>query len=123
MKNSLFQGYVSSFLPRDHFVRERLVLDPPIVHQRNRDDNDKRGEIFGVENKLIRLDEVAEVSRQKRAALLLLKGLQRRLELVVGVRLALQVALDLAKLFAYKKDSPQHVIPARHMWIPYSNTH
>ena len=66
---------------------------------------------------MIRLDEVAEVPRQQRAALFLLKGLQRRLELVVGVRLALQVALDLAKLFTCENDLP-HEKPARRMWIP-----
>ena len=50
-------------------------------------------------------DEVAEVARQQRPALLLFEGLQRRLELIVGVGLALEVALDLAQLFACMEET------------------
>ena len=75
----------------------------PVVDERERHDDDERREVLRVEDEVVRLHEVAEVARQQRAALLLLEGLQRRLELVVGVRLALQVALDLAQLFACKE--------------------
>ena len=90
-------------LPWHHLVRERLVLDVPVVHERERHDDDEGGEVLRVEHKVFRLHEFAEIPRKQRAALLLLEGLQRRLELVVGVRLALQVALDLAQLFACKE--------------------
>ena len=93
----------------------------PVVHEGEGHDDDERREVLRVEHKVVSLkedilkklrwiflagnsnsylDEVAEVARQQRSALLLLEGLQRRLELVVGVGLALQVALDLAQLFA-----------------------
>ena len=94
------KGHLESHLPRHHLVGERLVLDVPVVHERQRHDDDERREVLRVEHELLRLDEVAEVARQQRAPLLLLERLQRRLELVVRVRLALQVALDLAQLFA-----------------------
>ena len=96
----------------------------PVVHEGEGHDDDERREVLRVEHKVVSLkedilkklrwiflagnsnsylDEVAEVARQQRSALLLLEGLQRRLELIVGVGLALQVALDLAQLFAYKE--------------------
>ena len=49
--------------------------------------------------------QVAEVACQERPRLLLLHGLERGLELVVRLGLALQIVLDLADLFAWKRIS------------------
>ena len=42
-------------LPRHHLVRERLVLDVPVVHEGEGHDDDERREVLRVEHEVVSL--------------------------------------------------------------------
>ena len=89
--------------PRYDHVRERLVLGVPVIDHVQRDDDEQGGQVLGVQDEVLSLDEVAEVPRHQAPGLPFLHALQARLEGVVGLSLDFQIGFDLTNLFSWKK--------------------